>query len=91
MDDINNDVYWKRVHIVLRAIWPVLKLLHIAGSNKSGMGKIYYLTDGAPLALEKSKISLAGDTLVLSIEDLTDSEADTIYLDSEDKEGLDDE
>ena len=88
--DIKDDAYWKRVYIVLRAFWPVLKLLRIADSNKAGMDKIYFLTHKASLALEKSKESLDDDTL-FSVEDLVDAEADAIYLDSEDEEDLEDE
>ena len=41
--DIKGAVYFKRFYALLREIWPVLKLLRIADSNKPGMDWIYHL------------------------------------------------
>ena len=52
---IKDDMYWKRLFALLRAICPVLKLLRISDSNKPGMDRIYHLSYKAHYAIEKSK------------------------------------
>ena len=91
VDDIKNNVYWKRVYSIMHAIWSVLKILRIADSNKPGMDKIYYLTHRTSPVLEKSNDSHDDVTLFLSLEGLADAEADAIYFNSEDEENFEDE
>ena len=58
VSDIKDEQHWKRVYVVLRALWPVLKLLRLCDSQKPGMDKLYYLTHMARVALRKSKDNL---------------------------------
>ena len=80
--DIKNGAYWKRVYIMLRTLWPVLKLLRIADSNKPGMDRLYYLTYKAMMAIEKSVDCLDDPTLFDGNNELPEDEEDAHFSDS---------
>lgn len=42
-EDIKADIFWKRVFVLLRAKFPLLKLLRLADSNEASMDKLYFL------------------------------------------------
>ena len=85
--DIKDKPFWKRVYILLRAVWPVLKLLRISDSNKPGMDKMFYLNYKTTQAIEKSKEALDDVTLFSSTDtSLADAESDALYSESEDEE-----
>ena len=48
-------MYWKILYALLRAIWPVLKLLQISDSVKPDMDRIYHLSYKAHFAIKNSK------------------------------------
>ena len=51
VEDIKDKLHWKRVYVVLRAVWPILKLLCISDSDKPGMDKVFYLCHKAKEAM----------------------------------------
>jgi len=91
VEDIKDKLHWKRVYVLLRAVWPVLKLLRIADSDKPGMDKIYYLCHKAKEAMAASS-ELLNDTDLFPTElDLSDAEADANYSDSDDEDEVEEE
>jgi hypothetical protein len=62
-EDIKCAKYWKSSYVLLRAVFPLLKLLRLSDSNKPGMDKMYYYINQARSSLEKSKESLNDDNL----------------------------
>ena len=81
--DIKDANHWQRLYILLRALWPVLKLLRISDSNKPGMDKIVYLVHKARMSLENSTEFLSDCELFGEV-----SEADltTIEVDGDDSD-----
>jgi hypothetical protein len=41
--DIKDDKFWKCIYILLRAVFPALRLLHYCDKNKPSMDKIFFL------------------------------------------------
>jgi hypothetical protein len=52
--DITNEKFWKRIYIVLRAVFPALHLLCYCDKSIPAMDIIYYLSHSTTTALEKS-------------------------------------
>lgn len=93
-DDVKHDLFWKRVFVFLRAIFPLLQLLRIADSDKPNMDKLYFLLNKAREHLSKSKKDLMDDFLFparlnISAEDEANAsfdDADEVEHDDEDGE-----
>ena len=79
---IKDYVYWKRLYDLLRAIWPVLKLLKIDHSSKPGMDQLCHLSYKAHCETEKSKEHLDDVTLFVRSLINPDDEADATYSES---------
>ena len=52
--DITNEKFWKRIYIVLRAVFPALHLLRYCDKSIPAMDIIYFLSHSTTTALEKS-------------------------------------
>ena len=61
--DIKDDKFWKCCYIVLRAVFPALKLLRYCDKSTPAMDKIYYLSHRTTIALEKSEEHLNDEAL----------------------------
>jgi len=85
-EDVRYDVFWKQCYVLLRSIWPLLKLLRLSDTNTPGMDKMYYLAEKAMQALKKSKKDLEDTTLFGNDECSMDIEEDGKYSDSESEE-----
>ena len=55
VSDIKDDKFWKCIYMLLRAVFPALRLLHYCDKNKPAMDKIFFLSHSATVALEKSE------------------------------------
>lgn len=53
--DIKDDKFWKCIYILLRAVFPALRLLCYCNKNKPAMDKIFFLSYRTTVALEKSE------------------------------------
>ena len=61
--DITHEMFWKRIYIVLRAVFPALRLLCYCDKSTPAMDKIYYLSHRTTVALEKSEQDLNDESL----------------------------
>ena len=52
---MQNPVWFTRVYLLLRAVWPLLRLLRMGDLNCPAMGFVYHRTMQAEAALSKSK------------------------------------
>ena len=43
-EEVGDKVMWKQMYVVLRVLFPALRLLRLADSNRAGMDKVYYLS-----------------------------------------------
>jgi hypothetical protein len=55
VQDINNDKFWKCKYLLLRAVFPALRLRHYCDKSKPAMDKIFFLSHRTTLALNKSE------------------------------------
>jgi hypothetical protein len=55
VQDINNNKFWKCIYFLLRAVFPVLRLLHYCDKSKPAMDKIFFLSHMTTLTLNKSE------------------------------------
>ena len=62
-EDVKCNLYWRHTYTLLRAVFPLLKLLRPTDYNKLGMDKVYYLLRSARHHLEKNKDDLMDETL----------------------------
>jgi hypothetical protein len=53
--DIKDDKFWKCIYLLLRAVFPALRLLRYCDKSKPAMDKIFFLSHRTTLALEKSE------------------------------------
>lgn len=67
--DIRDPMFWKSNYTLLRAIFPVLRALRYCDSNTPAMDKIYYLTNRATDAINKSMLSLNDTSIFAEMED----------------------
>ena len=51
--DIQEAKFWKYLYILLQSVFPALKLLCYCDANKPSMDKIYFLSHGTSLSIEK--------------------------------------
>ena len=61
--DITDAMFWKRIYIVLRAVFPALRLLCYCDKSTPAMDKIYHLSHRTTVALEKSEQDLNDESL----------------------------
>ena len=61
--DIENEVFFKALYILLRAVFPANCALHFTDSNEPMMDKIQFFSQRTETALEKS-IAFQNDTEV---------------------------
>lgn len=52
--DIENEVFFKALYILLRAVFPAIRALRFADSNEPMMDKIYFFSQRTMNALDKS-------------------------------------
>jgi hypothetical protein len=53
--DIKEDKFWKCIYVLLRAVFPALRLLCYCNKSKPAMDKIFFLSHRTTLAFEKSE------------------------------------
>ncbi len=63
VQDINDDNFWKCMHILLRAVFPALRALWYCDSNTPCMDKIYYLSHRTTVAIENLQDDLNDERL----------------------------
>ena len=86
-EDIEKNLFWKQIYILLRSLFPALLLLRHTDSNCPGKDKLYYLTHRTTIALYKSEDSLDDEDLFPSDVEEDDGENGYHYEDDdEDKE-----
>lgn len=91
-DDVKTQLFWKRVFVLLRAIFPLLQLLRIADSDKPNMDKLYFLLNKAREHLSKSKTDLMDDFLFPARVNVSaQDQADASFDDAEEVEEDDDD
>ncbi len=54
IEDIEDDVFWRAMFCLLRAVFSALKALQFCNSNHPAMEKIYFLVHCNDCALTKS-------------------------------------
>ncbi len=84
--DVEDDVFWKAIYCLLRAVFPALKALRYCDSNIPAMDKIYFLVKRADEALLNSQKLLDDEDLFGSMRGVTLSdcelELDEVFGDS---------
>ncbi len=65
--DIKDDKFWKCIYILLRAVFPALRLLCYCNKNQPTMDKIFFLSHRTTLALGKSEEFLNDKSLFGSL------------------------
>jgi len=65
--DIKDDKLWKCIYILLRAVFPALRLLRYCDKNKPAMDKIFFLSHRTTVALENSEQFLNDKSLFGSL------------------------
>jgi hypothetical protein len=53
--DINDPKFFKAMYIVLRAVYPAIRVLRYCNKREQCMDKLYYLTSCATDAINRSK------------------------------------
>ena len=61
--DISNPQFFKALYVLLRAVYPALRVLRFCDKGEPCLDKIYYLAHRATEALEKSKALLSDKKL----------------------------
>ena len=84
--DIEDEVFWKAIYCLLRAVFPALKALRYCDSNIPAMDKIYFLVKRADDALHDSQLLLDGQYLFGSMRAVMvsycDEELDEVFGDT---------
>jgi hypothetical protein len=55
VQDINDDKFWKCIYLLIRAVFPALRLLCYCDKSKLAIDKIFFLSHRTTLALNKSE------------------------------------
>jgi hypothetical protein len=83
-EDVKDEMFWKRIFFLLRALYPLLKLLRMADSNKPNMDKVCFYLHLTREHLVKSRDDLCRDDIFPSTYKITkEVEADASYEDDE--------
>ena len=53
--DVDSNLYWSKLYIVLPTVFPELLALRLDDSNKSNVDKIYYYVHKATLAIKNNE------------------------------------
>ncbi len=53
MHDIKDDKFWKCIYLLLRAVFPALRMHCYCDKNKPAMDKTFFLSHRTTLALKK--------------------------------------
>jgi hypothetical protein len=53
--DIKDEKFWKCIYMLLRAVFPALRLLRYCDKNKPAMDKIFFLSHRTTKSLKKSE------------------------------------
>ena len=84
--DIEDEVFWKAIYCLLRAVFPALKALRYCDSNIPAMDKIYFLVKRADDALHDSQLLLDDQDLFGSMRAVMvsyrDEELDEVFGDT---------
>ena len=90
--DITDAMFWKRIYIVLRAVFPALRLLRYCDKSTPAMDKIYYLSHRTTIVLEKSVLDLNDESLFgdMTLDSNLDREMDIMGGDGDDDDDNDD-
>ena len=67
--DVKSKSFWRAVYILLRCVFPALRLLCYSDSNIPAMDKLYYLSHRVTVALETFTEDLNDNDLFLALED----------------------
>ena len=62
-EDVKDEMFWKRIFFLLRALYPLLKLLRMADSNKPNMDKVCFYLHLTREHLVKSRDDLCRDDI----------------------------
>ena len=65
---VTDSVFWQEVSTIVIGMFPVLKCLRLADSNKAGMDKLYYYVRRTTEALRRTKYAFNGGGLRLCFE-----------------------
>jgi hypothetical protein len=65
--DIKDNKFWKWVYLLVRAVFPTLRLLCYCNKSKPAMDKMFFLSHRTTLALEKSEEFLNNRNLFSSL------------------------
>eukprot|EP00804_Cyclotella_cryptica_P023183 CCRYP_000384-RA/>CCRYP_000384-RA protein AED:0.23 eAED:0.23 QI:0/0/0/1/0.5/0.33/3/0/501 len=91
-EDVKDDMFWKRIFFLLRALYPLLKLLRMDDSNKPNMDKVCFYLNLTREHLIKSRDDLCRKDIFPSSYKITkEVEADASYEDHDDAEESSDE
>ena len=84
--DITDEKFWKRIYIVLRAVFPALCFLRYCDKTVPVMDKIYYLSHRTTIVLEKSVLDLNDESLFgdMTLDSNLDREMDIMGGDDDD-------
>jgi hypothetical protein len=83
-EDVKDEMFWKRIFFLLRALYPLLKLLRMEDSNKPNMDKVCFYLHLTREHLVKSRDDLCRDDIFPSTYKITkEIEADASYEDEE--------
>ena len=67
--DVKSKLFWSEVYIMLRCVFPAVRLLRYSDSNIPAMDKLYYFSHRVTVALETSTEDLNDNDLFLALED----------------------
>ena len=55
---IQDNKPWERIYVILKIIFPCIRVLRFADSNKVGMDKVFYYTRMTKISIIKSSSDL---------------------------------
>ena len=55
---IQDKKAWERIHVLLKILFPCLRTIRLADSNKSGMDKVFYYSRMTKISIIKSSTDL---------------------------------
>ena len=91
-EDVKDEMFWKRIFFLLRALYPLLKLLRMADSNKPNMDKVCFYLHLTHEHLVKSRDDLCREDIFPSSYKITQEvEANANYEEDEDGDMSNDE
>ena len=84
-EDVKNPLFWKQLFLLLRALFPLLKLLRLADSNAPNMDKVCYYVEQTRLHLLKSKDDLMNEDIFPSSTTISKETEEDAQYDDEDE------